>query len=462
MRLLERERFLDDLDTYAAEAAAGNGRLVVITGEAGIGKTSLVDAFRASRPDLTWLWGACDGGFTPRPLGPLFDIAVDQGGRLREVFGKDTDRNELFAEFLALLGEAADLPCVVVEDLHWADEATLDWLTYLSRRLAHTRALAIVTLRDDEQAPDRPVSLALGQLSGHGSTRRLALSLLPREAVGRLAEETDADADSVFETTGGNPFFVREVLDVRTDVVPRSVADLVAVRVHERSPEARRILAAAAVVRRPQSAGVLAAIAGVPPTVVDECTSAGLLTSYGAAFQFRHELARRAVEESVPAYQAAELHRVALTVLEDAGEDHAVLAHHAQRAGDDDAMVRHSLAAAAEAIAVASHQEAIDQLRRVLPLEHLLDRDERASLHERLAESLGFRDLWAPAAEHWDETVELRRELGDVERLSHALRMYVNCMWRNTRGDDARKAVEELSALMQDAPDSTEKALAVY
>src|SRR3954452_16579874 len=153
MRLLERERFLDDLGTYATEAAAGNGRLVVITGEAGIGKSSLVDIFRASRPDLRWFWGACDGGFTPRPLGPLYDIAAAEGGRLRELCAADTDRNALFAAFADVLG-AGDPVGVVVEDLHWADEATLDWLNYVSRRLAGLPALVLATYRDDEPGDD--------------------------------------------------------------------------------------------------------------------------------------------------------------------------------------------------------------------------------------------------------------------------------------------------------------------
>src|SRR3954465_10026355 len=100
MTLLEREPFLEDLGTHAAEAAAGNGRLVVITGEAGIGKTALIDAFRASRPDMRWLWGACDGGFTPRPLGALYDIAASAGGRLRDLVSSGTERNEMFAGIL--------------------------------------------------------------------------------------------------------------------------------------------------------------------------------------------------------------------------------------------------------------------------------------------------------------------------------------------------------------------------
>jgi predicted ATPase len=97
MELLERDSFLGALDEYATDAAAGRGRLVLVSGEAGIGKTALVDTFRAARTDLTWLWGACDGGFTPRPLGPLQEIAGSLGGRLLELCRAGADRNELFA-----------------------------------------------------------------------------------------------------------------------------------------------------------------------------------------------------------------------------------------------------------------------------------------------------------------------------------------------------------------------------
>src|SRR3954454_23985730 len=131
MELLEREPFLDELDGYAMDAASGTGRLVLVGGEAGIGKTSLVDAFRAAHPQMRWLWGACDGGFTPRPLGPLYDMAASAGGHLRELCTVDPDRNALFAAFADLLGSGGTFG-VVIEDLHWADEATLDWLSYVS------------------------------------------------------------------------------------------------------------------------------------------------------------------------------------------------------------------------------------------------------------------------------------------------------------------------------------------
>jgi predicted ATPase len=230
-QLLEREAFLAALDDYAADADSGNGRLVVVSGEPGIGKTSLVDAFRESRPELRWLWGACDGSFTPRPLGPLREIIDQLEGSLPEPTSTDDDRHRLFAAFMSDLDASPVTTGVVVEDLQWADEATLDWLGFVARRVERTRALVVVTLREGEAGADGPHRQALTHLVAHRSTRRVSLPPLSTEAVRHLAEGHDRDADRLFELTGGNPFYVVETLAGDADTVPRSVADVVAARV---------------------------------------------------------------------------------------------------------------------------------------------------------------------------------------------------------------------------------------
>src|SRR5437763_16310585 len=128
MELLERSSFLDALAGYAAEARHGNGRLVLVSGESGIGKTALVEAFEAQLQGARWLWGACDGLLTPRPLGPLFDIAAQTGGQLSELCGQGAARDQLFESFLAELDLPAAMTVAVIEDAHWADEATIDLL----------------------------------------------------------------------------------------------------------------------------------------------------------------------------------------------------------------------------------------------------------------------------------------------------------------------------------------------
>jgi ATP/maltotriose-dependent transcriptional regulator MalT len=189
MELLEREHFLRTLDEYAVDAGSGSGRLVLLSGEAGVGKTSLVEAFRDLRPELRWWWGACDGSFTPRPLGPLYEIALGVGGPLVGLCTNDRDRRELFAAFLDGLDRGKAPTVVVIEDLHWADDATLDWLRYLARRIARRRALIIASYRDDELAADgsarsdraarnahgRPAHVRAAAVAGGGAAARRGL-----------------------------------------------------------------------------------------------------------------------------------------------------------------------------------------------------------------------------------------------------------------------------------------------
>ncbi len=460
MELLEREPLFAALGDYAAEAASGHGRLVLVTGEAGIGKTSLVDAFRSSRPDLTWLWSACDGGFTPRPLGPLHEISASVGGRLRELCTSDGDRSELFTEFVHLL-ETGDRPTgLVVEDLHWADEATLDWLSHLSRRLNALPTLVLITYRDDEPGDDDLLADVVGRLSAHGSTRRMGMPPLTERALGLLAP--DQDARTLHALTGGNPFYVGEVVALGADTVPPSVADAVRARVLHHSSDAQRILAAAAVLARPATSEMLAAVAGVRPSGVDECIASGTIVVEGHLLRFRHELTRRAVEVAVPHVQAAELHRIALAVLEREQADVAELTHHAVAAGDVPAILRYAPEAGRAAAAASAHREAALQFERALEHADQLPTKAHADLEEALAESLSARDHWAAAEDHWQRAIEIRRTFDDPVALSRCLRRYSVCLWRLCRTDESRQAGDESFQLMRDADDSEERALSLY
>lgn len=459
MELLEREPFLGALGDYATDAASGNGRLVMVTGEAGIGKTSLIDTFRAQRPDLRWLWGACDGGFTPRPLGPLYDVAAAAGGRLRDLVSADSDRNELFGAFVELFTDGPPT-AVVVEDLHWADQATLDWLAHVSRRLGALPALLLVTCRDDEPGDDGPLADLMGRLASHRTTRRMAIPRLSPTAVGRLSGQHDAAA--LHALTGGNPFYLGEVLALGSSEVPPSVADVVRARVRRHSPDAQRILAAAAVLARPSPAALLAAVSGVPAVAADECLASGTLVSSGTELAFRHELTRRAVEEAVPHVQATELHRIALLALEREGADAAELAHHAVGSGDVEAILRHAPAAGRVAAAASAHREAIVHFERALVHADRLSPLDHAILEEAVAESLSTRDEWAEAEPHWRAAITVLRTLDDREMLARCLRRYGTCVWRLCRTAEFRDALDEAFALMRDADDSKERAYAFY
>jgi predicted ATPase len=183
MDLLEREPSLALLAGYAAEARRGDGRLVLVGGEAGVGKTALLERFHRDLPDARWFWGACDGLFTPRPLGPLYDLADQFGGELLELCARGADREELFRALLRQAGAPGPLTVVVVEDVHWADEAAIDLLRFAGRRLRDSGVLLVVTYRDDDLTTDDPLRVALGELTRQRTTRRISLPALSAAAV---------------------------------------------------------------------------------------------------------------------------------------------------------------------------------------------------------------------------------------------------------------------------------------
>ena len=173
MALLERQLQLDALDEYAADVRRGEGRLALVSGEAGVGKSALLEEFERRLPDARWSWGVCDGLSTPRPLGPLLDIAADLGGPLQEAVGAGRSREEIFQALLTEATTCRPQAVLVFEDVHWADEATLDLLRFVGRRIRRTPVLLLVTYRDDEVPGGHPLRTCLSQLAPEPGTRRI-------------------------------------------------------------------------------------------------------------------------------------------------------------------------------------------------------------------------------------------------------------------------------------------------
>jgi predicted ATPase len=238
--LLERKTALDVLSEIAAQARSGEGRLLLLEGEAGVGMSTLLEQFMHDLPDSRLLSGACDGMFTPRPLGPLFDIAQQVHGRLHSLCRAAASREELFDALLTELCEPGPLPVVVIEDVHWVDEATLDLLGFLARRIREIAVLLIVSYRNDELADTHPLRIALGHLAVQRSARRLRLAPLSAQAVRMLSAGRGVDPEELYRVTGGNPFYVHEVLEAGLGAVPGSARDVVLARAARLGPKARR------------------------------------------------------------------------------------------------------------------------------------------------------------------------------------------------------------------------------
>ncbi len=446
MTIVGREAELAALVDAATEARVGDGRLVIIAGEAGVGKSALVEALEPHLPDGRWLRGACDGQFTPRPLGPLRDIAEQVGGELAELCHSSERRADLFAALLDTL-RGDELTVLVIEDLHWADEATLDMVRVVARRLRGVRCLVIATYRDDALAADDPLRLALGDLSVQRATRRIDLRTLSLDAVRELARDARLDPLVVYALSGGNAFFVTELLCAgSTDDLPRSARDAALARAARVSPPARSALEVIAVLGGRMEPTLLAK-ADVDGVDVDELVAAGLLMADGPAVRFRHELTRLAIDGSLGPHRRLEAHRIVLDALQAVGcDDEARLAFHADGAGDAVLVDRYAPRAAARAAGLGAHREAVAQYHRALRYADRADRRAVAELLDGLGNGLSSLDRFDEAADALTEALSIWRELDEPLRVGCDLRRLSAVMWRLCRGD-------ELAALRAEAVD---------
>lgn len=460
MELLEREAFLDALAEYAREARQGDGRLVLISGESGIGKTALLEEFQHRLKGARSLWGACDGLLTPRPLGPLFDIGAQLDGELATLCRQGAPRDQLFAAFLAEIGSST-FTVAVIEDVHWADEATIDLLNFLGRRLSRRNALVLVTYRDSELGADHPLRIVLGDLATQRATRRMRLPPLSERAVRRLAEERDIDATELHKITGGNPFYVSEMLAAGWPSVPATVRDAVGARLARCSPGAREIVETAAVIGARVKPSLLTSVHPDADSPADQCLQSGMLIADGTDLRFRHELVRMAVDAGIAPHRKTDLHVRLLAALEEAGDaDPALLAHHAEGAADAAAVLAHAPSAAKRSSELGAHREAAAQYARALRFAGDSGPDILAPLHEGIATEHSLLDRWDDAEPAMRTAAELRRAMGDVLKVGTDLCFLSTAFWRLCRGRESEAAADEAVAVLEEMPPGRELAWA--
>jgi DNA-binding CsgD family transcriptional regulator/tetratricopeptide (TPR) repeat protein len=452
VELVERESALAELAGIARRAQRGQGGLVLLTGEAGVGKTALLERLECDLPDARWSWGACDGLFTPRPLSPLFDVAAQLGGPLDELGRAGAGRDDLFRALLRQVSEPGTLDVVVIEDVHWADEATIDLLRFVGRRLKGAPALLIASYRDDGIAADHRLRLALGDLVAQRSTRQLNLSPLSPAGVRRLSAASGLDPAELFELTGGNPFYLTEVLQAGMRAVPAAARDAVLARAARLDPPARALLDVAALLGTKVEPEVIETVAPGSAGLVDEILACGLLTGDGSRLRFRHEIGRLTIDQAIPVHRRGPVHRQILAALHALGyTDDARLAFHAEGAGDGPAVLQYATAAARRAAGLASHQEAAAQYQRAVRFAAEATDVQAAELYSALAREAELVDQWAEAERAGTRALALWRQLGDRRREGEALHRLSCVLSRLCRGPDAilaaKAAVEILRPL---------------
>jgi DNA-binding CsgD family transcriptional regulator/tetratricopeptide (TPR) repeat protein len=452
MALLERGSALRSAGDYLADAVAGRGRLVFVAGEAGVGKTVFVDSVAGLAGSTVVLaQGACDGSATPAPLGPLREMLPDLPA---DVWPDGVDRHEVFARLSGSLRDPGRPYLLVVEDAHWADDATLDLVRHLARRVHRLRALVLVTYRVEETLGQHPLRVLLGDVASAVGVRRIDLAPLTLGAVRRLVEAAPngtVDAEELHRETGGNPFYVTEVLAAGGDAVPPSVHHAVLSRAARLTPPARETLDVVALAGPRAELSLVTAVAPGSEAALDEALSNGVLQLHGDVLMFRHELARLTMVEEVPLLRRIGLHRQILEALEAADADPARMAHHAEAAHLGDVAARHALVAAERAAALGSHKEAVEQFERVM--RHSVDEPDahRAAVLARLSYEryVTGRIDQSLAARH--EALAIWQRLGDVEQIGDSDRWLSRLSWFAGRNADAERyaaaACETLAGL---------------
>lgn len=442
MRLVERDSDLVRLGSLLSDAKEGRGRIALVRGEAGIGKTALVRSFTDSIVgDSFVLWGVCDDLFAARPMGPIWDMATTEASLAKAV--ATGDRNSVFVAFLDLLTRSLRPTVAIIDDVQWADEATLDLFKFVGRRIEPTHGLLILTYRDRELHGEHPLRGVLGDLP-HGVVRRIALEPLSREAVTGLTGDPSQGSE-LWKLTRGNPLFVTELLASQDEAVPMSVRDAVGSRVLRLSPGGRDLVELAAVVPGKIELFVVDKVLGDVADAIEECESSGMLELRGDSLAFRHELVRRAVEGELSAVRRRDLNRAVLEVIEVLDFDPARRAHHALETGDASVILWLLPGAARRAADLQSHREAVALLRELEPYADLMNLDDRAD----------HFDFWAQE-EHLvtardgiiERAIDLRRQLGDPGKLGQSLLMASRIAWQHSRRSLSAELAEEAAEVL--------------
>ena len=436
---------------------------MLVFGEAGVGKTSLLERFSGDhRESARIFWATCEALLTPGHLAPLFDIAEATGGELEELVASAAKPHEVAPALIRALGRRA--PAVLVlEDVHYADEATLDVLRLIARRIQGARALVIASYRDDSLERAHPLRLLLGELATSSAVGRLEVKPLSTEAVMKLAEPHGVDGRDLYRNTNGNPFYVTEVLAAGTDVIPQTVREVVLAHAARLSPPASALLEAVAVAPPKVELWLLEALVGGAVDRLDECLASGMLRSTPGGVAFRHELARLAVEESLAPDRRLALHRAALAALASAKADSPDLprlARHAEEAGDREAVLKSAPAAGALAASLGAHREAAAQYRRALRFSDGVPPQTRGNLLERRAYECYCTGQFDEALDAQHGALECWRGLGDKRQEGDSLRRLSRLLRFIGRTGQAAACAAEAVALLEQRPPGHELAMA--
>lgn len=456
--LVERDRELALLDDVLDELESAGGKVVLIRGEAGVGKSALVATFlERHRDDVRGLRGFCDDLSTPQPFGPFWDVAREDRSLATAL--EEADRRGVMEGVIELLSSRLRPTVVVVEDTQWLDDASLDTITYVGRRISATSGILLLTYRDGEVDYRHPLRRTIGVMSP-SDIIRIRLDRLSRESVAEMIGDSGVDLDRLVELSGGNPLLVSELSAAGLEDVPLSVQDSVLARASNLSPSARQTLNLISIVPRGLEQELISELADVNEDDLSESVRLDLLRVGPEWVAFKHEITRRAVEAALRTGPRMQLNRRVMEALINAGADLSRVVHHAREAGAVEAIVEFAPRAAAVAMDNGSHEEALSHFRALEPYLHLIDESERGAIVDNWARAEFFLDN-IEALDVLNVAIELHRNTGDRVALARSLTFAIRLFELHSFPKKADDAVAEALSILEQGPRNAALAFAL-
>lgn len=463
MELVERQNYLDELLKLSKEVSSGTGKTVIVSGESGIGKTSLIKHFTNTlEPDAEILWGGCDDLFTPRPLGPLYDIAFQLKSDLIKKLEREDNRVSIFSEFLNYLQKRPGLKIIVVEDIHWADEATLDFIKYLSRRISRTKTVLILSYRDDEVSRDNYLRSVFGDLP-HEDIKRIRLYPLSESAVNALLHKAGLNESNLYRMTGGNPFYVTEVLASKNQGLPSSIKDAIIARTAGLDSGTRRVLEIISVIPNKVEIEFLKKLADGIEEKVEICIKKAVLTSESDLISFRHELGRLAFLDTIPEIHKLRLHQQVLQCLLQNPDQNKYLArivHHAVNSNDADNVIKYAPLAARQASALGAHTLAAEHYLYALRYSDKISARDKIELYEGRSYECYLTGKIEEGIAAGEAALEILKKYPDPKREGEIYRKLSRMMWYNCDDEKGEEYLDKAINVFKNLPPGRDLAMA--
>jgi DNA-binding CsgD family transcriptional regulator len=425
MEFVERASFMAILDNEFENVIYGDGRCILLTGEAGIGKTSLIKNFSGRKKRLCKTYiGTCDALFTPRPLAPLYDILLQMQGDIPKNIANINDRVELFTGFLHQLENEKEMTLIVIEDIHWADEATMDFIKFFARRISKFHCLFILTYRDTEIDSQHPLRNVLGQVPPD-SFARLQLTPLSRCIVEKMAIEKGYKGEDVYNISGGNPFYVNEILASYSMCVPDNIKDSILSSYNRLDEDTKQVWQILSVLPTGLEIKYLQKMEPSYTTTIHSGIDLKILILREKSIFFKHELYRRTIEASLSPILRMELNKKILDLFQEAFEQNGEIEriiHHAKNANAYEVIIHYSPIAARKAAAIGAHVEASRLFLSAIENYQQNDPDTLIQFYESYGYECYLTSQVKEAIIYAGKSLHLLEQKNDMERIGNSLR----------------------------------------